>query len=140
MNALRVVLLTVLLALLPLQGWAAMGDATTFTTMLGHCPDEQGQALMTASRTGMSAADLQQAKPQHYLDALERSWSMTPDVRLSHPVAGHALCPVPCGIALAMASTSLAWHIVQSSAPMPEFHTRLVASAAPDAPYHPPRV
>lgn len=137
MNALRVVLLTVLLALLPLQGWAAMGDATTFTTMLGHCPGRD-QALMGASRTGMSAADLQQS--QHYLDALERSWSMTPDVRLGHPVAGHALCPVPCGIALAMASTSLAWHIVQSSAPMPEFHTRLVASAAPDAPYHPPRV
>ena len=137
MNALRVVLLTVLLALLPLQGWAAMGDATTFTTMLSHCPGRD-QALMEASHADLSATDLQQS--QHSLDSLERSREVRPDGRLGHPAAGHALCPVPCGIALATASAPFAWLFVQNAAPMPQFHTRFVASTAPDAPYHPPRV
>ena len=137
MNTLRVVLITVLLALLPLQGCAAMGDATTFTAMLSHCPGRD-QALMGASHADLSATDLQQS--QHPLDSFERSREVRPDGRLGHPVAGHALCPVPCGIALATASAPFAWHFVQNAASMPQFHTRFVASTAPDAPYHPPRV
>ena len=136
MNALRVILLTILLALLPLQGWAAMGDATTFTTMLSHCPG-RGQALMMASRAGLSATDPQRS--QHSLDSLERSREVRPDSRLGHPAAGHVLCTVPCGIALATASAPFAWHFVRNAAPMPEFHTRLLACAGLDAPYHPPR-
>ncbi|MDE2256076.1 MAG: hypothetical protein KGL42_17670 [Betaproteobacteria bacterium] len=140
MKVLRVVWAAVLLALLPLHAWSAVRLDNTTSGAPAACrrtgPDP---SMQQAWRAGTFAAARMRESTPHGPNRFGLAPGPARSGHGASPSNGRGLCHVLCGVVLAPSTTPAALHVAHIAAHAPEFHARLVASALPDAPYHPPR-
>ena len=143
MTLLRNALITVLLATLPLAGWAAVGLSSAMWGMVGAgcvgCDAVmRGPAMSESACDGVQVIGLQQAPTPTVGTMAAQARMPTRHGGMGCPAGDPTACHASCGATLATASPAVS-PFPLNAAPVPQPDGQRIPSAARDAPYRPPR-
>ncbi|MDE1953845.1 MAG: hypothetical protein KGL51_15680 [Betaproteobacteria bacterium] len=142
MKVLHVVWAAVLLALLPLHAWSAVRHDGMTPGVPAACHGARsGPSMLQAwhADTFAAATGMRESTPRRS-NRFGLALDPARGARDASRSNSRGLCHALCGVVLAPSTAPTAWQLARVAAHRPSFRTRLVASALPDAPYHPPRV